>query len=267
MPRVKIRDIEVYYEVQGRGPKLLYIGGTGGDLRDKPNIFNSPLPEHFTVLAHDQRGLGQTSKPDKPYTMADYADDAYELVKSVGWSRSHVMGVSFGGMVAQEYALRHPDAVDRLVLACTSSGGAGGASYPIHTLPTDPEEQAKMWLSLLDNRRGESWGKSNPEKYRAALRQMMAPSRFVDEPGHRVGARRQLEARSHHDTYSRLPVLDMPVYICGGRYDALSPPRNLDALHGQIRGSVLELFEGGHLFLGQDPDAFLRVISFLSGDK
>lgn len=267
MPRVKIRDIEVYYEVQGRGPKLLYIGGTGDDLRDKPNIFNSPLPEHFTVLAHDQRGLGQTSKPDKLYTMADYADDAYELVKNIGWSSSHVMGVSFGGMVAQEYALRHPDAVDRLVLACTSSGGAGGASYPIHTMPTDPEERAKMWLSLLDNRMDENWSKSNPEKYQAALRQMMAPSRFVDEPGHIVGAQRQLEARRYHDTYSRLPMLRMPVFICGGRYDGLSPPSNLEALHCRVPGSVLEFFEGGHMFLGQDTEAYKRIISFLTDLK
>jgi 3-oxoadipate enol-lactonase len=264
MPKVKIRDIEMYYEVKGRGPELLFIGGTGGDLRDKPNIFDSPLSEHFKILAYDQRGLGQTDKPDKPYTMADYADDVYQLVQSIGWKSSHVIGVSFGGMVAQEYALRYPNMVKKLVLACTSSGGKGGASYPLHELSgLSSEERAEILIGLLDNRLGEGWRRSNPEKCRETLNQMMTPSRFEDEPGRAVGARRQLEARRDHDTYDRLSQLRMLVYICGGKFDGLSPPENLEALHRQIRGSTLEFFEGGHMFLRQDPNAFKKIISFL----
>jgi len=266
MPKAKIRDIEIYYEVKGKGPELLYISGTGGDLRNKPNIFDSPLPQQFKVLAYDQRGLGQTDKPDKPYTMADYADDAHQLVQSLGWRGSHVLGVSFGGMVAQEYALRYPNMVKRLVLACTSSGGEGGASYPLHELSgLSPEERAKIMIELLDNRRGEDWMKDNPEKYRELLSQFVAPSRFKDELGRDTGARRQLEARRDHDTWGRLPQLRMPVYICGGKFDGLSPPENLEALHRRIRGSTLEFFDGGHMFLWQDPKAFMRITSFLFG--
>ena len=265
MPKVKIRDIEMYYEVKGKGPELLYIGGTGGDLRDKPNIFDSPLSEHLKILAYDQRGLGQTDKPDKPYTMADYADDAYQLVQSIGWKSSHVIGVSFGGMVAQEYALRYPNIVKKLVLACTSSGGKGGALYPLQELSgLSSEERAEILIGLWDNRLGEGWRRSNPEKYRETLNQMMAPPRFEDEPGRAIGARRQLEARRDHDTYDRLSQLRMLVYICGGKFDGLSPPENLEALHRQIRGSTLEFFEGGHMFLRQDPNAFKRSVSFLS---
>ena len=246
MSKVKIRDIEVYYEVRGEGPRLLYIGGTGGDLRDKPNIFDSPLSEHFKILAYDQRGLGQTDKPDKPYTMADYAEDAHQLVQSVGWNSSHVLGVSFGGMVAQEYALRFPSMVERLVLACTSSGGRGGASYPLHELSgLGSEDRAGILIGLLDNRMGEAWRRSNPEKYGEALKEMMTPSPFIDEPGRAVGAVRQLEARREHDTFDRLPQLGMPVYIARA-------------------GSALEFFEGGHMFLRQDPNAFKRIVSFLS---
>ena len=264
MPKVMIRDIEMYYEVKGKGQKLLYISGTGGDLRDKPNIFDTPLTEHFEILAYDQRGLGQTDKPDKPYTMADYADDAHELIQSVGWTSSHVLGVSFGGMVAQEYALRYPNMVKKLVLACTSSGGKGGASYPLHELPnTNSEDRAGILIGLLDNRMGETWRRLNPEKYRVALNQMMTPSLFINEPGRAVGAKRQLEARREHDTYDRLQQLRMPVYICGGKYDGISVPENLEALRRQIRGSTLEFFEGGHMFLRQDPNAVKKIISFL----
>ena len=132
MPFIEVRNISLYYEIQGEGPRLLYISGTGGDLRVRPNVFDTLLIKHFTVLAYDQRGLGQTDKPDKPYTMADYAADAEGLLDALGWNSAYVMGVSFGGMVAQEMAVTYPRRIQKLVLACTSSGGAGGASYPLH---------------------------------------------------------------------------------------------------------------------------------------
>lgn len=263
MPKAGINGIDIYYELKGEGPQLLYISGTGGDLRVKPTIFDYPLSKHFTILTYDQRGMGQTSKPDTPYTMRDYAEDAHELTRHVGWKNCFVIGVSFGGMVAQELAIRHPETVTRLVLACTSSGGRGGASYPLHQLPSDPEQRAWKRLQILDTRQNEEWKKTHPEQYQAALRQRMTPSPYEKEPGFATGSRRQLEARAGHDTYDRLPRLNMPTYICGGKYDGISPPKNLEAMHGQIPGSRLEYFEGGHLFLGQDPSAFRRIIAFL----
>ena len=97
MPFVSVRDIRMYYEIRGNGPRLLFISGTGGDLRRSPNAFDSPLPKHCEVLAYDQRGLGRTDRPDTPYTMADYAADADTLLQAVGWDHCLVMGVSFGG--------------------------------------------------------------------------------------------------------------------------------------------------------------------------
>ena len=132
MPFVRVGDIEVYYERGGSGPRLLFISGTGGDLRRRPSVFERPIARHFEILTYDQRGLGQTSKPDREYTMAEYAADAVGLLDAVGWDRCHVMGVSFGGMVAQEMAIRYPMRVDRVVLACTSSGGAGKPETPTY---------------------------------------------------------------------------------------------------------------------------------------
>jgi 3-oxoadipate enol-lactonase len=108
MPFVFVRDIRMYYEIRGTGPRLLSISGSGGDLRQSPNVFDMPLAQYFEILAYDQRGLGQTDRPDIPYTMADYAADADALLEAVGWDRCLVMGISFGDMVAQEFALRHP---------------------------------------------------------------------------------------------------------------------------------------------------------------
>jgi pimeloyl-ACP methyl ester carboxylesterase len=86
MPFISVRDIQIYYEVSGKGPRLLYISGTGADLRNKPNIFDSPLTDHFEILAFDQRGLGQTERPDIRYSMEDYASDAVELLTALDWA-------------------------------------------------------------------------------------------------------------------------------------------------------------------------------------
>src|SRR6185369_8969510 len=111
MPITQANGISLYYERAGVGPPLLFISGTGGDLRNKPNVFDGPLAKDFDLLAYDQRGLGRTAKPDVAYAMADYADDAAALMADQGWDEALVIGVSFGGMVAQELALRHPSRV------------------------------------------------------------------------------------------------------------------------------------------------------------
>ncbi len=120
MPRDAVGDIDIYWERQGSGVPLIFISGTGSDLRTSGGIFDGLYPNTFDLLAYDQRGLGQTSKPATPCSMADYADDAARPVDHIGWPDALVLGVSFGGMVAQELALRHPKKVRRLVLACTS---------------------------------------------------------------------------------------------------------------------------------------------------
>ncbi len=267
MPFATVGDIEIYYEKKGSGPRLLCISGTGGDLRNKPNIFSSPLPRSFDLLAYDQRGFGQTSKPDYPYTMADYANDAAGLLDAVGWSDAMVIGISFGGMVAQEFSLRHPNRVTKLILCCTSSGGAGGSSYPLHSI-TDmtASERMEYLIPIADTRHDEAWKKANPEEYQTILKMALASEQaFADEPGHAIGAVRQIEARRHHDTYDRLPQLNLPVLICGGKYDGIAAPENQMAMQSQIRGSKMELFEGGHFFLIEDQKAFPRIIEFLSG--
>lgn len=265
MPFVTVRDIEVYYEIRGTGSRLLSISGTGGDLRRSLNIFNMPVAKHFEILAYDQRGLGRTSRPDKPYTMADYAGDVDGLMAAVGWERSLVMGVSFGGMVAQEFVLRYPHRAERLVLACTSSGGSGGASYPLHELADlSLEEQARKFVTLSDTRRNAEWQAANPKEFQGLLEFTLAELQVgADEPGRQIGGRRQLEARAGHDTYNRLPRLHLPVFICGGRYDGIATPENLEMMQKQIPGACMELFKGGHLFFVQDPRAFERITAFL----
>lgn len=265
MPTVRANGIEIYYELAGEGPRLLFISGTGGDLRNKPNVFDGALGRSFQVLAYDQRGLGRSEKPDVPYSMADYADDAAGLLEAVGWDRAHVVGVSFGGMVAQELVLRHPDRVERLVLACTSPGGAGGASYPFHEIEhLKGEARARHLLPISDTRRDATWAMANPELYEKLIAQTAADP-FADEPGREMGARRQLEARAGHDTWDRLPTITAPTLIAAGRYDGIARPETQEKMVARIPGAQLRWFEGGHLFMVQDRTAAPAMVEFLTG--
>jgi len=261
MPRITANNVELHYEIAGRGPRVLFISGTGGDLRNRPNVFDGPLAEHFELLSYDQRGLGQSEVPAGPYTMADYADDAAALIEALGWGPLPVIGVSFGGMVAQELALRHPELVRALVLCCTSAGGAGGASYPLHELADlPPEERMARQLELGDLRRTPEWRAANPERWERLLEMARAG---VRDDRNESGAALQLEARAGHDTWSRLPQLDLPVLIAGGRYDGIAPVANQEALAERIPGSELQLFDGGHLFMIQDKRANPAIAAWL----
>jgi len=265
MPMASLGGIELYFERTGSGPPLLYISGTGADLRVKPNMLDGPLPKAFEVLAYDQRGLGRSAKPDVDYSMADYADDAAGLMAVVGWSSAKVIGVSFGGMVAQELVLRHPEKVARLVLACTSPGGAGGASYPFHEIQhLKGEERAKNLIPISDTRRNAAWQAANAETFALFVEQTSAPDPYAGEPGRAMGARRQLEARARHDTWERLDQIACPVLIAAGRYDGIALPEAQERMAGRIKGADLQFFEGGHLFILQDRAALPAITAFLN---
>lgn len=269
MPFAKLNEIDFYYEQSGSGARLLFLNGTRGDLRQKPSLIDGPLAAEFEILAHDQRGLGQSGKPDHAYTMADYADDAAALLDHLGWDRCHVLGVSFGGMVGQELALRHADRIERLVLCCTSSGGAGGASYPLQELQgLPPKEYARRVLQLGDRRWAEGAEGRTPERFEKMIDFMMR--RFEGEASDadrivaELGERRQLEARIGHDAWDRLAQIETPTLLCGGKYDGISPSQNMKNLASRLPNATLEFFEGGHIFLLEDRSAYRAIIEFLT---
>jgi 3-oxoadipate enol-lactonase len=243
---------------------LLFINGSGSTLAEAAPMLDRLRP-HFDVLAHDQRGLGRTSIPGGPYTMAEYAADAAALAGHVGWDRYRVVGISFGGMVAQELAVTAPEPIERLVLLVTSAGGAGGASYPLHTLAELPEaERAAAALRLMDTRYTPEWLADHPSE-RMIVEAFAKRSNVTKPPEVLRGERLQLEARSHHDVYDRLPRIACPTFVGAGRYDGIAPPANGEAIAAQIPGAELRLYDGGHGYLYQDRRGFPDVIEFLLG--
>lgn len=264
VPTAHLNGIDVYYERDGSGPRLLFLNGSGATLATSAPLLATLRP-HFDLLAHDQRGLGRTSIPDGPYSMADYAADAAALAESVGWDTYRVVGVSFGGMVAQELAVTFPERIERLALVVTSSGGAGGASYPLHTLiDMSPDERLALRLPLLDTRFDEAWLDSHPHD--RALVEAMSARSADDKPADVLrGEALQLQARRHLDVYDRLPNITCPTLVASGCYDGIAPPSNGEAIAAQIPGAQLRLYEGGHACFYQDRSAFPEIIEFLAG--
>jgi pimeloyl-ACP methyl ester carboxylesterase len=257
-------DVTLHAEVSGSGPQLLFFNGSGASIATAMPLL-SYLARSFTVAVADQRGLGKTGSPANAagFTMAAYARDGAALLDALGWERTRVLGVSFGGMVAQEFAVTWPERVERLVLACTSSGGAGGASYPLHELDKLPaSERAAVALRNLDTRFTHEWLASHPDDQRIV--DEMAAGAMVDVNSAQLAGRAgQLEARRHHDTFDRLSRITCPTLVMAGRFDGLAPVANSEAIVSQIPGAQLELFDGGHMFLRQDPRSLGLAVEFL----
>lgn len=267
MQIVRSNGLNFVLERRGSGEPLLFIGGTGWDLRDRPNPLDGPLAKHFEVILFDQRGMGRSDKPECDYSMADYAEDAAGILDALGIPSAHVVGFSFGGMVAQELAIRHPQKVRRLVLAGTTSGGAGGSSYPIHEfLDLEPETRARRGLEVMDNTFTPEWQAANPAEAARLIRErMILAARRADEPGLEEGKRRQLMARAQHDCFDRLHCIGAPTLVIAGERDGQAPVELARNLADGIAGAQMVVVPGAHhTLLGGSPHAYDAMLAFLA---
>jgi 3-oxoadipate enol-lactonase len=220
------------------------------------------LSAQFEVLAFDYRGMGASAPVTEPYAMADVAADIAALLDSVGWDRMALAGLSFGGMVAQEFAVTFPDRIDRLALLATSPGGAF-ASYPLETLADLPGlERGLRSLNLADRRWTADWFATHPED--AALVGMLAADVPAEETEEQARGRLlQLRARAGHDVLDRLHRVSCPTFVGSGRYDDIAPVANGQAIVDRITDATLQVYESSHLFLLQDPAAWPAIAAFL----
>jgi pimeloyl-ACP methyl ester carboxylesterase len=267
MPTIAVNGIDLYYQLAGEGRRVLFFNGSGSTLESSA-LLMKPLIDRFEVAAHDQRGLGRTSVPAGAATMADYATDAIGLLDHLGWDSCRVVGISFGGMVAQEFAVTVPDRVERLALVCTSPGGPSTSSYPLHELADlPPDERASISATLLDTRFTPEWLAEH--RGDAMLAGMMADRAKVKRTAEQArGEALQLAARAGHDVLDRLGNISSPTLVASGRYDGIAPPANgeaiLDGINaGQPGTAELRIYEGGHAFFAQDPKAFPDILNFL----
>src|SRR6516225_9329147 len=262
MPVDHVNGVELYWEQRGSGPRLLFCNGSGLTLQDIRPLLD-PLTASFDLLAWDYRGFGRSAPVTHPYTMADVAADAAGLLEITGWESCRVIGASFGGMVAQEFAVTYPQRVERLALACTSAGGEGGSSYPLQKLlELPPGQRVAAELKLVDSRWDQRWLAAHPGD-RAIAERMTAAGQDQQDPAAVAAYTAQLHAREGHDVWDRLGAITCPGLRGYGKYDGIAPAHNSENIALRIHGATLHGCERGQAFLSQDSAAFPAFISFL----
>lgn len=246
MPKVKINEINLYYEVQGEGEPLLMIYGLAG--RGRGFCYQIPsMAKHFQTITFDNRGVGETDKPDAAYTIPQMAADAAALLDSLGVESAHVFGVSMGGMIAQELALHHPHLVKKLALGCTHSGVKTCTPSPqwvtdiFKSLPGKPREQVVREAVPFN------FSPYSQQNRRELIEEFLPVMRENLQPGYAFQL--QINAIYGFDAYDRLERIHAPTLVLTGADDALIPPANSHSLRDRISNSRLIEFENaGHLF-------------------
>jgi 3-oxoadipate enol-lactonase len=261
MPEQSINAIRLHYDLHGSGDPLILIMGLGASSAAWDPKLVEALACHFSVITFDNRGTGRSDKPDEPYTLPMFAEDAAALLDHLKIGRAHIFGVSMGGMIAQEFALNHPERVRTLTLGCTTAGGKNAVpappeSLPILSAPRDgvpPEEVIRRGWPL-------SYSRSYIESHRADLE--AAIPRLLQHPTPPFVFKRQFEATLKLHTYARLKQIKAPTLVVTGADDVLIPARNSELIAAEIPGAQLLIIPGvGHNFLTPTQELFLAAFT------
>jgi pimeloyl-ACP methyl ester carboxylesterase len=236
----------IHYEVAGdpQRPAMVLLEGMGGDIpgwrRNIPHL----AAETF-VVAYDHRGNGHSETPDAPTTMETYVEDCLAVMDELAVTRAHVYGQSFGGMVALELALTHPERVGSAILACTHAGHR-------HAVPSQGRApKDRPWLQLY----APGFAESHPEHVEEDLRVGRA------QPQHPQGQRRQWEAMQSWDAFDRLPEMRVPTLVLHGAQDQMIDVENARMLASRIPGAELAILEGaGHVYHSEQAETADEIV-------
>ena len=253
MPTTNANGIEVNYQLEGEGAEtIVLINGLADDLLTWEFQMPALLEAGYRVLRFDNRGVGYSSAPVGPYTSRNLADDAKALVDELGITDFHLMGISMGGMVAQEYALAYQDDLRSLTLACTYAAPGPFCS-----------RMFGMWADMAPvlgvpfvMRDVTLWAFTLPffEERTEELVEFETAMRYMAQPTHAYLA--QLSVIQEHDTTDRLSEIGAPTLVLAGEEDVLIPVSLSKKLHAGVSGAEWATTKGGHACLWEHPDEF-----------
>ena len=259
MPKVKVNDIQMYYEVHGEGFPLIMIMGLSGNINWWDPHLIAKLSTKFQLVVFDNRGAGRTDTSNRKYTVKLFADDSAGLMDALGISRAHVLGISMGGMIAQELALSYPEKVGKLILCSTTCGGPKSvppSEKALEMLTADNralshEEVIRMAIPFLVTGK---FIEDNPDLVEFKTRQMLKV------PISNAAYIRQLDAIMEFDAYERLSQIKVPTLILHGKQDMLVPPENGSILATAILDSKLVYFKNSAHELTEETEKAISVV-------
>jgi pimeloyl-ACP methyl ester carboxylesterase len=259
MRSVEANGTTIAFAQSGEGPPLLLLHGAEAD-HSMFDAFGALLAPHFTVIAYDQRDSGETRNPPVSYGFDDLADDAAALIAALGYSSAHVFGTSFGGAIAQVLAARHPDRIDRLVLASTFRVGVARAAIDPEGFPRFAELRSRLPDTVQEFAEyffPRAYVASHPE----ALDIFKSGGRSEDQ-------RRRRAAVIDTPARSNLAAISAPTLIAVGAEDRLIPPAHTLSLADDIRDARTATIAGtGHAGTIQNPKAIAAVVTDFLQDK
>jgi len=263
MPKVRVQEIELYYEIHGAGYPLVLIRGLGSNA-DHWYVQVPAFSKKYRLVIFDNRGVGRSDKPDIPYTMSMMAADTVGLMEALSIPKAHILGISMGGMIAQVIAIHYPERVNGLILSCTHCGGNRvvppsnevGRIFGELVLTGSEEANQKALECLFTER-------TLQEKPELAQRYQEVSKKFPPSPKFLI---HQWEAVRDHDSWEDLIKIQAPTLVITGSDDVLVPPMNSTVLAERIPNARLEIIQsGGHQFLVERAEAFNQaVLKFLS---
>lgn len=273
--RVRVGDIELGYERAGQGDPVLLVMGLGTTRIGWFNQF-AFLKENYDVTAFDNRGCGESDCPEGPWTITDMARDALGLADTIGYDSFDLLGVSMGGMIAQEMTLASPERIRSLTLISTTPGGpdaqlASPAYLEAFALP-DPRERVRRSIELLF---GSRYRETHPEVVGAAVSLALAESKkegfgFFDGETNVTGFMAQLNAVMTWSlaggAAARLGQITRRTLVLHGGEDLLIPVASGKLLADGIPGARMRVWDdAGHALVhehaGEVNEELLRHLT------
>jgi pimeloyl-ACP methyl ester carboxylesterase len=244
----------LHYVVEGHGPPIVLVGGKTSSIDGAWWRYIPPLAQRLKVIALDNRGAGQSDKPDAPYTTGMMADDAMAVLHAAGETSAHWFGISLGGMILQQLALDHPAAVRSLIMAATSCDGERPARA-VMDLPELAGNPLRRYANLYAPR----FILDHPDWVREDA------THFGKLPLHAIV--RQDQAGSQHQVCDRLDEIREPVLILHGSEDRTVPLARGEELQRRLPNARLQVLEGaGHQVHSEQFATVLpMVLDFVEG--
>ncbi len=259
--KINVNGVSIFYQMMGTGEDLILISGLGMETW----AWEKHVPffaKNFRTIVFDNRGVGQSDKPTGPYSISLFADDLLALMDSLKITKAHILGISMGGFIALEFAINHPERINKLVLLSTSGGGADH-------VPMSQEVLAAIFAPTGENPR---------EIIRSKLALAFSPQfmqtpeieHLIDlrlkTPQPRAAFMAQAGAGATFDRATEVSRITNPTLIMAATGDLIVPAENSRILAQKIKNSQLKLYQGfGHQFLIEIAEQFVAdVTAFLA---